>query len=284
MVFMLYNEEILQRKNVVDIEDRGYQFGDGVYEVIGVYNGRPMMMEEHMERLERSAKEIQLKLPYKIADLKSKLMELVARNDIEEGIIYMQVSRGVADRWHQFPAADVPAVIVAYTRAEERMTTVEDQGATAILTADIRWLRCDIKTLNLLPNVLAKQKAIANHAVEAILHREETVTEASSSNVFMVKAGELFTHPANNFILNGITRRKVLDLCVELNLKVREETYTISDLLVADEVFITATKSDIIPILKIDDHVIGSGNPGLITKRILEKFRTFIKEVENIKR
>lgn len=284
MGYMLYNEAILQRENVVDIEDRGYQFGDGVYEVIGVYNGRPMMMEEHMERLERSANEIQLKLPYKITDLKRNLMELIARDDLEEGIIYMQVSRGVADRWHQFPAADVPAVIVAYTRAEERMTAVEDQGATAVLTEDIRWLRCDIKTLNLLPNVLAKQKAIANQGIEAILHRGETVTEASSSNVFIVKAGELFTHPANHFILNGITRRKVLGLCEELNLKVHEETYTVSDLLAADEVFITATKSDIIPILKIDDHVIGSGNPGMVTRRILEKFRMFIKAVENTKR
>lgn len=284
MGYMLYNEAILQRENVVDIEDRGYQFGDGVYEVIGVYNGRPMMMEEHMERLERSANEIQLKLPYKITDLKRNLMELIARDDLEEGIIYMQVSRGVADRWHQFPAADVPAVIVAYTRAEGRMTAVEDQGATAVLTEDIRWLRCDIKTLNLLPNVLAKQKAIANQGIEAILHRGETVTEASSSNVFIVKAGELFTHPANHFILNGITRRKVLGLCEELNLKVHEETYTVSDLLAADEVFITATKSDIIPILKIDDHVIGSGNPGMVTRRILEKFRMFIKAVENTKR
>lgn len=284
MGYMLYNEAILQRGNVVDIEDRGYQFGDGVYEVIGVYNGRPMMMEEHMERLERSANEIQLRLPYKITDLKRNLMELIARDDLEEGIIYMQVSRGVADRWHQFPAADVPAVIVAYTRAEERMTAVEDQGATAVLTEDIRWLRCDIKTLNLLPNVLAKQKAIANQGIEAILHRGETVTEASSSNVFIVKAGELFTHPANHFILNGITRRKVLGLCEELNLKVHEETYTVSDLLAGDEVFITATKSDIIPILKIDDHVIGSGNPGMVTRRILEKFRMFIKAVENTKR
>lgn len=270
---MLFNDRILQRECVIDIEDRGYQFGDGVYEVIGVYNRRPLMMEEHMERLERSAKEIQLALPYKTGDLKNKLTELIAMNDLQEGIIYLQISRGTAPRWHQFPATETPAVIVAYTRAEERMTEMEDKGATAVLTEDIRWLRCDIKTLNLLPNVLAKQKAIENNAIEAILHRGETVTEASASNVFIVKDGELFTHPANNFILNGITRMKVLQLCAALQLTVHEETYTVKDLLGADEVFITATKLDIVPILKVDDHVIGKGAPGNVVKRMLQAFR-----------
>lgn len=270
---MLFNDRILQRECVIDIEDRGYQFGDGVYEVIGVYNRKPLMMEAHMERLEGSAKEIQLAIPYKTGDLKNKLMELIAMNDLQEGIIYLQISRGTAPRWHQFPATETPAVTVAYTRAEERMTETEDKGATAVLTEDIRWLRCDIKTLNLLPNVLAKQKAIENNAIEAILHRGETVTEASASNVFIVKDGELFTHPANNFILNGITRMKVLQICAALQLKVHEETFTVKDLLAADEVFITATRLDIVPILKVDDHLIGKGAPGNVVKSILQAFR-----------
>lgn len=277
---MLFNDRILAREYVVDIEDRGYQFGDGVYEVIGVYNRKPMMMQEHMKRLERSAKEIQLKLPYPVSDLQNKLEQLVVKNDLVEGIIYLQVSRGVASREHYFPATDVPAVTIAYTRPEERMTATEDKGATVVLTEDIRWLRCDIKTLNLLPNVLAKQKAIENDAIEAILHRGETVTEASASNVFIVKDGELFTHPANHFILNGITRKKVLQICKDLKLKVNEKTYTVNELLAADEVFITATKLDVVPILKVDDHVIGKGSAGNITKDILEKFREFIYEVE----
>lgn len=275
---MLYNDQIMERDTLIDIEDRGYQFGDGVYEVIGVYNGKPMMLDEHMERLKRSAREIRLTLPGPVADLRNKLEELVAANELEEGIIYMQVSRGTASREHEFPASDVPAVTVAYTRPEDRMSDVEDKGATAVLTEDIRWLRCDIKTLNLLPNVMAKQKAVEQNAIEAILHRGETVTEASASNVFMVKNGELFTHPADNLILNGITRKKILQLCDELNLKVNEQTFTVDELLSADEVFVSATKMDIIPILKVGDQTIGTGKPGKVTKRILQAFRSLYQE------
>nr|WP_172840564.1 D-amino-acid transaminase [Virgibacillus phasianinus] len=274
MTKMLYNDRIVERESLINIEDRGYQFGDGIYEVIGVYDGEPLMLDEHMERLERSAREVRLNLPSAISDLKNKLVDLVAANGLGEGIIYMQVSRGAAPRWHEFPNHDVSPVTVAYTRAEERMTDVENEGAFAILAEDIRWLRCDIKTLNLLPNVLAKQMAVENNAIEAILHRNGTVTEASASNVFIVKGGQLYTHPSNNFILNGITRKKVFQLCDALNLKINEVTYSTDELLDADEVFITATKLDVVPILKIDDHVIGLGKPGKITRRILQEFRS----------
>jgi len=281
MAYMLFNNDIVERSNCVDIEDRGYQFGDGIYEVIGIYSGQPMLMDEHLERLERSAKEIQLNLPYTMPELKRQLIGLAQLNQLEEGIIYLQVSRGAGQRWHEFPKDTVPAVTVAYTREEKRMTAVEDNGGTAVLTEDIRWLRCDIKSLNLLPNVLAKQKAVEKNAVEAILHRDKIVTEASASNVFIVKNDTIYTHPANHYILNGITRQKVLELCHELELPFHEETFTVEQLLHADEVFVTATKSDIIPILKIDDHVIGHGKPGDITHFLLKHFRKFINQVEN---
>src|SRR5690625_364797 len=276
---MLVNDQIVARDNIVNIEDRGYQFGDGVYEVIGVYEGKPFMMDEHMERLRRSAREIQLALPYATGKLQKKLEELVAVNKLDEGIIYLQVSRGTASREHFFPDADVSPVTIAYTREEERMTATEEQGATAVLTEDIRWLRCDIKTLNLLPNVLAKQKAVENNAIEAILHRGETVTEASASNVFIVKDGELFTHPADNYILSGITRKKIIQLCETLGIKVNEETFTVDDMLAADEVFITATKLDVVPILKIDNHPIGTGSPGETTLKLLQAFRSTIQDL-----
>lgn len=276
---MLFNDQIIERDNIINIEDRGYQFGDGIYEVIGVYDGKAFMLDEHMERLKRSAREVQLALPYSVGQLKNKLIDLVAINELDEGIIYMQVSRGSASREHYFPAADVSPITVAYTRAEERMSETENQGATAVLTEDIRWLRCDIKTLNLLPNVLAKQKAVENNAIEAILHRGDTVTEASASNVFIVRDGELFTHPANNYILNGITRKKVMQLCETLGIKVNEKTFTVDDMLQADEVFITATKLDVIPILKIDNHSIGKETPGETTLKILQAFRSVIRDL-----
>ncbi len=273
MSSILYNDQIIERDNVVEIEDRGYQFGDGVYEVIGVYDGEPLLMDEHMKRLERSAREIQLTLPAEVNQLRKKLHELVQVNNLEEGIIYLQVSRGVAPRWHEFPSADTQAVTVAYTREEERDNELEDKGATAVLTEDIRWLRCDIKTLNLLPNVLAKQKAVENNAIEAILHRGNTVTEASASNVFIVKNNELYTHPADNYILNGITRQKILQFCNELELKAHEETFTVDELFDADEVFISATKMDIAPILQVDGKTIGNGTPGNVTKQLVKEFR-----------
>lgn len=280
MSYVLFNNEIVERSKCVDIEDRGYQFGDGVYEVVGVYSGKPMLMDEHLKRLERSAKEIQLNLPYTMPELKRQLTQLATQNQLEEGIIYLQVSRGASPRWHEFPEGNIPAVTVAYTREEERMTDIEDNGGTAVLTEDIRWLRCDIKSLNLLPNVLAKQKAVENNAVEAILHRGDTVTEASASNVFIVKNDKVYTHPANHYILNGITRQKILELCSKHNIPVVEETFTVKQLLEADEVFVTATKSDIIPILKVDDHTIADGSPGKITHKILKHFRMFISQVE----
>lgn len=282
MTKMLFNEEIIERDNIVNIEDRAYQFGDGIYEVIGVYGGKPFLLDEHMERLQRSAREIQLSLPYTVEQLKHLLMQLVDTNELIEGIIYMQVSRGIASREHFFPDKHVKPVTVAYTRAEERMSDTEDRGATAVLVEDIRWLRCDIKTLNLLPNALAKQTAVENNAIEAILHRGETVTEASASNVFIVKDGALFTHPANNYILNGITRKQVIQLCHSLGIQVHEERFTVETMLQADEVFVTATKLDIIPILKIDHHPIGKETPGEMTQKLLQAFRSVIRDLETV--
>lgn len=275
---ILVDNEIIERDAMVDIEDRAYQFGDGVYEVIGIYDHVPFMLDEHLARLQRSAKEIQLTLPFSIDTFKQQLLELLEMNNVHEGVIYLQVSRGVASREHAFPDNETAPVTIAYTREETPLTETEDNGATAVLTEDIRWLRCDIKTLNLLPNVLAKEKAFANGAIEAILHRGDTVTEASASNVFIVKDGELYTHPANNYILNGITRLRILDLCNEMGITVNEEPFTVDDLLAGDEVFISATKLDIIPIVKVDEYVIGDGKPGIYTKRVLSAFRESIVE------
>jgi D-alanine transaminase len=279
---ILYNEAIMPRQKLIDIEDRAYQFGDGVYEVIGIYEGIPFMMDEHLERLERSAKEVRLNLPYDRETLKSKLTTLVKENSLLDGVIYLQVSRGIAERWHQFPSEDVAPVLVAYTKLESTMKEEEDQGASAILTEDIRWHRCDIKTLNLLPNVLAKQKAVENQAIEAIMHRGDTITEASASNVFIVKNEEVYTHPANDYILNGITRRNVISLFKEKGIPVNEETFTVDELLQADEVFITATKLDIVPIIQVDGKQIGTGKPGEITKALIQSFRKTVNDTVHV--
>src|SRR5690625_7580567 len=168
MNYVLFNNDIVVLDRFVDIEDRGYQFGDGVYEVIGVYNRIPISVDDHIQRLAIIANEIALELPYSMESLKAKLFELIEKNDLLEGILYFQVSRGSAPRWHEFPNEDTPAVTIAYTRSEERMTSQEDHGGKAITTEDNRALRWDIKARALLLNVLAKQKAYERDAVEAI--------------------------------------------------------------------------------------------------------------------
>lgn len=270
---ILLNDEIIDRAALIDIEDRGYQFGDGIYEVAGVYGGKLFLLDEHLVRLKRSAKALGITLPFKTETLAKQLTELVETNGIEEGLVYLQVSRGVAPRTHELPVGKMRPVVVAYTKTLGDLTGLQDQGSIAILQDDIRWHRCDIKSLNLLPNTMAKQKAVEADAVEAILHRDGTVTEASSSNVFIVKDGELITHPANNFILNGITRQKLIELAAELELPIREELYSVDDLLAADEVFISATKLDVVPILAVDGKKIGSGQPGPISKKLLAAMR-----------
>lgn len=264
---------MIKRRSCIDIEDRGYQFGDGIYEVVGIYGGKLFLMDEHLQRLKRSARELSIKLPFTMADIKQDLIELTKVNDVIEGLLYLQITRGVAPRTHELPVEKVEPMVVAYTKELGDLTELQDMGSTAILQEDIRWLRCDVKTLNLLPNTMAKQRAVEQGAVEAILHRGEVVTEASSSNVFIIKDGIVYTHPANNFILNGITRQKVIQILQELNILVKEVPYTVTDLLSADEVFITATKLDVVPINSVDGHDIGTGKPGMMTIQILEAMR-----------
>ncbi|MET3507356.1 D-amino-acid transaminase [Halalkalibacter oceani] len=274
---VLFNNEIVSRKEVkIDLEDRGYQFGDGIYEVIGVYNTKTFKMAEHLKRLERSAKELRITLGNILEGLEANLEKLIALNGINDGIVYVQVSRGVAPRAHQFSQLEALPVVIAYTREMERPIEIQEKGVNCLLTEDIRWLRCDVKTLNLLGSVLAKQKAIDNSCYESILHRENVVTEGTATNVFIIKNQIVYTHPADNFILNGITRSTVIDLCKEEGIKVVEEKFDKQQLLQADEGFLTGTFIDIVPINKIEETVLGKGEPGRITEYLQRKFNRLI--------
>lgn len=190
----------------VSYNDRGYVFGDGIYEYIRVYNGKLFTVTEHYERFLRSANEIGLDLNYSVEELIELSRKLVDMNQIETGAIYIQATRGVAERNHSFPTPEVEPAIVAYTKSYDRPYDHLENGVNGVTVEDIRWLRCDIKSLNLLGNVLAKEYAVKYNAVEAIQHRGETVTEGSSSNAYAIKDGVIYTHPINNYILNGITR------------------------------------------------------------------------------
>ena len=273
---IIYNGELKERSAIqIDVEDRGYQFGDGVYEVIRVYNGKLFAADMHLNRLMDSAKLIQLKVPFTVAEIKEKTKELITAENLEYGIVYMQLTRGISPRNHAFPIGEVDPVFVAYTK--DMPYTGSKPGVKAVTVEDIRWLRCNIKSLNLLGNILAKQQAVEAGCDEAIQHRDGTVTEGSSSNVAIIVKGTLKTHPATNLILNGITRQILLKLCNDHGIPYVEEAFTLSDMMGADEVLYTSTGVEVTPITAIDGQLIGDGKVGSIT---LQLQKLFTQEIE----
>lgn len=278
MDYIVYNGTLSKRETIaIDIEDRGYQFGDGIYEVIRVYNGKLFAWEGHSRRLYESAQKISITIPYSSEQVKEILEELVSKNGLHSGTIYLQFSRGVSPRNHAFPGKDVPPTFVAYTRESDRPTLLMESGVEACIIDDKRWLHCDIKSLNLLGNILAYEDAVRRGCREAILHRDGIVTEGSHTNVSIIVDGILITHPANNLILNGITRQIVLTLCEDLSIPYKERTFTTEELLSADEVFLTSTTLEITPIVKINGQVVGKETYG--TTRKLQE--AFLVEIEN---
>lgn len=279
MEFALLNGSIIERSEAkVDVEDRGYQFGDGIYEVIRVYNGKMFTAAEHLARFNKSAESIGITLPYSILQLTEMLEELLIKNNLETGNIYMQVTRGTAPRNHVFPAGNVTPTLVAYTIKGVRPFDSLKSGVKTILTEDIRWLRCDIKSLNLLGNLLAKQKASEQGCFEAIQHRGQDVTEGSSSNIFIVKNGTVITHESNHLILKGITKNVILDLCLKNNIPVHERTFSLEELEVAEEVFLSSTTSEVMPVIEINGKKVHTGVPGPITLKLQRLFEIEIEK------
>ncbi|MGE7604616.1 D-amino-acid transaminase [Peribacillus sp. NPDC097675] len=273
---IIFNGEMKDRSAIqIDVEDRGYQFGDGVYEVIRVYNGKLFAADMHLNRLMDSAKLIQLKVPFTVAEIKEKTKELIASENLEYGIVYMQLTRGISPRNHAFPVGKVDPVFVAYTK--DMPYTGSKPAVKAVTVEDIRWLRCNIKSLNLLGNILAKQQAVEAGCGEAIQHRDGTVTEGSSSNVAIIVKGTLKTHPATNLILNGITRQILLKLCNDNGISYVEEPFTLSDMMNADEVLYTSTGVEVTPITAIDGQLIADGKSGEVTVRLQ---KLFVEEIE----
>ncbi|MGD6834046.1 D-amino-acid transaminase [Sutcliffiella halmapala] len=260
----------------VDMEDRGYQFGDGVYEVINVYDGVPFTLDEHIERLYRSAQEIGISINFESDHLKNDIRKLIKENDMKKGGLYLQVTRGVAPRTHQYQK-DILSKLVAYPLPYKEMEETRSSGVTAITEQDLRWLRCDIKSLNLLYNIMIKQKAYEQGCFEAILIRDGVVTEGTSSNVFIIKDGIIYTHPATNLILNGITRQKLLEVYQENGWTFKEQSFSSLELMEADEVFVTSTTSEVVPVVSIDGKAINNGSPGSLTRKIQQAFSMTVK-------
>ncbi|MEB6169140.1 D-amino-acid transaminase [Staphylococcus pseudoxylosus] len=277
MTKVLINEKLVDEQDAnVPYNDRGYVFGDGIYEYIRVYDNNVFTAKEHFERLLRSAKEIGLELKYNVDELTELIQELLSTNNIVNGGVYIQVTRGAAPRDHAFPTPSVEANIMAFTKSYDRPYKLLEEGINAITTEDIRWLRCDIKSLNLLGNVLAKEYATKYNAQEAIQHRGDIVTEGSSSNVYAIKNGEIYTHPVNNYILNGITRIVIKSVAEDKGIPFNEEVFTLDFLKNADEIIVSSTSIEVMPVVKLDGENVGDGEVGSITKSLQEGFNRYI--------
>ncbi len=271
---------VAHREACVHVEDRGYQFADGAYEVIAVVDGRLVDARPHYERLARSLNEIAAPMPMSRAALEAVVAETVRRNRIRDGIVYIQVTRGVARRNHAFPARVRPALVVTARRMAFPADAEAVAGVKVVTAPDIRWARCDIKSIALLPNVLAKQRAAEAGAFEAWFVDEATglVTEASSSNAWIVDAhGRLVTRPKGNEILGGITRATVLRLAREAGIAVEERAFTIDEARAAREAFTTSTTTFVKPVIQIDDTPIGNGAPGETTRRLLALYIAYAR-------
>lgn len=263
----------------VNIEDRGYQFADGVYEVCEVRGGRLVDERRHMERLQRSLKELRIDMPMSLPALGAILRETVRRNRVIDGIVYLQVTRGVARRDHPFPAVPVaPAIVVTANRLDiQKMEAMAAEGVAVITLPDNRWDRVDIKSVSLLPNVLAKQAAREQGAREAwLVDKAGFVTEGSSSNAWIVtREGKVVTRQADHAILKGITRGVVLEAMRAQGLELEERPFTVEEAYQAREAFLTSASQLVLPVVRIDGKPIGNGAPGLIASALRRDFHRF---------
>ena len=265
----------------VHIEDRGYQFSDGVYEVCEVRDGHLIDERRHVQRLHRSLEALHMAAPMSDAALGVVLRETIARNRVRNGLVYLQVTRGVARRDHAFPAGQTPVALIVTARRLDRSKYEREaaQGVSVVTVPDNRWSRVDIKSISLLPNVLAKQAAREQGAREAwYVDRAGLVTEGSSSNAWIVTAdGALLTRPTDQGILRGVARTVVLEVAGAHGLRVEERAFSLEEAYAAREAFMTAASQIVLPVVRIDGRPIGSGSPGPVATALRRDFHRYVE-------
>jgi D-alanine transaminase len=258
------------RQAAVHIEDRGYQFADGVYEVISVVAGRLVDPERHLRRLHRSLGELRIPMPIADAALGIVVREVVRRNGVDNGIVYLQVTRGVAPREHAFPKAAKPTLVVTSRRSRPPDPRLGNDGIAVITIPDIRWQRCDIKSVALIANVLGKQAAREAGAYEAWqVDGNGEVTEGTSTNAWIVTGeSEVVTRAADTAILNGVTRLAIFDIIGREGYRLVERPFTVAEAMAAREAFLTSTTADLLPVVRIDGAPVGEGRPGPLAQKL----------------
>ena len=274
-IVYLNSKFIKFRDAKIHIEDRGLQFSDSVYEVISFYNQQLVDFEFHIKRLKYSLKELKINYIVNQDKLKKIFKKIINLNKLKNGIIYMQITRGIQPRDHAYKNNLIPNLIIYVINKKFNLPNKNFKGVKAITYKDLRWKRRDIKTVSLLANVLAKNEAIRKNAYEAILIDKGKITEATASNVWIVKNNKLFTHPTNTDILKGVTRESIKRIIKTNKLQLNEKSFTIKQLYNADEVFITSSTNLVTPIIKIDSKIINKGKIGNISLQLASLYANF---------
>lgn len=257
----------------VSVLDRGFIFGDGIYELLTVYKKNPFYLAEHLKRLQRSLAEVKIDDPYSEDEWKEIIDTLIQQSDHADLAIYIQVTRGVAPRDHFFPT-NVQATVFAMANALPLVSKQQlENGIELITSNDIRWQRCDIKATSLLANILAKHEAAESSAIEAIMVRDDCALEGSASNLFVVRKGVVYTHPKDNLILPGITRDFILELLPELDIEYKEQAIPKDWLYSADELWITSSTKEVLAATSIDKHPVADGRPGALWKKTYDLYQ-----------
>ncbi len=259
----------------VPVLDRGFIFGDGVYEVIPVYGKRLFRLDEHLDRLANSLDATRIPNPYPESEWKKNLSQIVMKHQFEDQSVYVQVTRGVAKRDHAFPETITPTVFMMSNPLQVIDIDTFNKGVSAITLDDIRWQYCNIKAITLLPNILLKQTAVDEGAQEAILVRDGEVTEGSASNIFIVIDGVIKTPPKSSRLLPGITRDLIVELAANNHINCVESNFSRTELSAADEVWLTSSTKEVLPIVKLNDEIIGDGKPGPISRKMYEIFQVY---------
>lgn len=273
-----YNGDYLPVENIsISPFDRGFLFSDGVYEALRTYNKKLFMLQKHLDRLKYSLEQTGISFS-EFGKLEEIIFTCAQKNKISQDFsVYIQITRGISfPRTHHYHHQIKPNLFVYTTELKNREREL-NEGVSVILERDIRWNRCDIKSISLLPNVMANQNAFIKGCYEAVFYRDTFITEGSHTNFFAIKDGKVITAPLSNFILNGVTRNIVFSICNENNIPIEEEYILLTDIFVYDEFFLTGTTTEITPVVKIDDNIIGDGLPGKLTRKIQKLFYDFVK-------
>ncbi len=260
----------------ISIEDRGFQFGDGVYEVVRTYGGVPFRLHDHLLRLESSARAVSIRVPLSGTEWEALIREGVQRSRYAECLVYIQLTRGVAPRAHLFPSPANPTVVLTFREIPGSDRALRRQGVPAVTLPDLRWGRCSVKSLNLLANVLAKQEALDAGAMEAILVKDGLVTEGCSSNVCLVRDGKIITPPLSDQLLAGVTRAVVLELARKTGIVVDERDIPQEELARVDELFLIGTTIEVLPVSTLNKVPVGDRIPGPVTQAVSDAFRRCI--------